>query len=231
VSPGNIEILDYSESPIGLLCLRRRELLSQPGTVVTEVTVNHEFLMSSLNTLSERELSRRALEFHGGSGLSVLVGGLGLGYTAHEAISSSKVDRVDVVEMLPQVISWLERGLYPLAEGLRDDDSVRVIEDDVFRCLASEPENRYDAILVDVDHSPDELLDPRNGAFYGADGLRAAREHLTDHGVLAVWSSAGSDEFVRALESVFAEARAEPVEWVNELIDEEQSDVVFLARR
>ena len=227
----NIEILDYTESSIGDLCLRRRELLSQPGTFVTEVTVNHEFLMSSHNTLSERELSRRALAFHGGRELSVLVGGLGLGYTAYEAVASPTVARVDVVELLPQVISWLDRGLHPLADTLSGDDRVRVIQDDVFRRLTSEPAESYDVVLLDVDHSPDELLDPRNGMFYGADGLAVARRHLADRGVLAVWSSAGSEAFLRALRSVFSEACAESVTWENELIDEKQDDVVFLARR
>lgn len=61
MSKSNLEILAYEESPLGPLCLRRRELLSQPGTVVTEVTLNHEFLMSSLYTDSERELSRIAI--------------------------------------------------------------------------------------------------------------------------------------------------------------------------
>lgn len=78
----NLEILAYEQTPLGLLCLRRRELLSQPGTMVTEVTLNHEFLMSSLYTDSEQVLARTAIELHVGDNLSVLVGGLGLGYTA-----------------------------------------------------------------------------------------------------------------------------------------------------
>ena len=78
----NLEILAYEMSPLGLLCLRRRELLSQPGTIVTEVTLNHEFLMSSLYTDSERALAQTALQMHSGKDLQVLVGGLGLGYTA-----------------------------------------------------------------------------------------------------------------------------------------------------
>ena len=74
-----LEILAHEESPLGLLCLRRRELLSEPGTIVTEVTLNHEFLMSSLYTDSEQALARIALEMNPGNDLRVLVGGLGLG--------------------------------------------------------------------------------------------------------------------------------------------------------
>ena len=84
----NLEILAYEESPLGPLCLRRRELLSQRGTFVTEVTLNHEFLMSSLYTDSERALAQTALQMHSGNDLQVLVGGLGLGYTAREAVLS-----------------------------------------------------------------------------------------------------------------------------------------------
>ncbi|MCP3695595.1 MAG: spermidine synthase, partial [Planctomycetaceae bacterium] len=91
----NLEILAYEPSPLGMLCLRRRELLSQPGTIVTEVTLNHEFLMSSLYTDSEQVLAQTALQMHPGQDLQVMVGGLGLGYTAWEAL---RCDRVAAVE-------------------------------------------------------------------------------------------------------------------------------------
>ncbi len=118
MSKSNLEILAYEPSPLGILCLRRRELLGQPGTIVTEVTLNHEFLMSSLYTDSERALARTALRMHSGDDLRVLVGGLGLGYTAREALLSDRVARVEVVELLPQVIDWLARGLVPLSSEL-----------------------------------------------------------------------------------------------------------------
>ena len=78
MSKSNLEILAYEPSPLGPLCLRRRELLSQPGTIVTEMTLNHEFLMSSPYTDSERGLASTTLQMHSGTDLRVLVGGLGL---------------------------------------------------------------------------------------------------------------------------------------------------------
>jgi len=234
MSAPRFEILDYRESALGVLVLRRRELLSAPGTVVTEVTLDHEFLMSSHNTVSERELARRGLEFHGGGGLRVLVGGLGLGYTAHTAMNSSQVAAVEVVELLPEVISWLARGLFPLADDLREDPRVRVVQGDVFvRLMSSDfaPDALFDVALVDVDHSPHELLAGRNAAFYGVEGLRRARERFTARGVLAIWSGAADDEFEAALREVFDEVVVERVAWFNELIDEQQHDVLFLARR
>ena len=75
----NVEFLAHQDTAIGTLILRRRTLLSKPGTVVTEISLDHEFLMSSHNTASERALSTVALEMHAGRELRVLVGGLGLG--------------------------------------------------------------------------------------------------------------------------------------------------------
>ena len=186
----NLEILAYEESPLGLLCLRRRELLSQPGTIVTEVTLNHEFLMSSLYTDSEQALARMALEMHSGDDLQVLVGGLGLGYTVHEALLSDRVSQVEVVELLPQVIDWLERGLVPLSPELCDEPRMVVTEGAVYGRLAGPPGDLLDLILIDVDHSPQERLGEGSISFYTEQGLLAARQHLATDGVLGVWSYA-----------------------------------------
>ena len=126
----NLEILAYEPSPLGPLCLRRRELLSDPGPFVTEVTLNHEFLMSSLYADSEQALARLAVEMHAGDDLKVLVGGLGLGYTARDAIESDRVALVEVVELLPQVIDWLDRGLVPLSSELCAAERLTVTQGD-----------------------------------------------------------------------------------------------------
>jgi len=226
----NLEILAYEPSPLGMLCLRRRELLSQPGTTVTEVTLNHEFLMSSLYTDSERALANTAIEMHGGEGLRVLVGGLGLGYTAREALLSERVEQVEVVELLPQVIDWLERGLVPLSNELCGEPRLVVTQDDVYQRLASPPVEPLDVILIDVDHSPDERLGEDSAGFYNTQGLLAARQHLAADGVLAVWSYAEHSPFADALRAVFAQVRVEPVTYDNQLVDEQPTDWLFFAR-
>jgi len=238
MSKSNLEILAYEPSPLGLLCLRRRELLSQPGTIVTEVTLNHEFLMSSLYTDSERALARTALQMHSGDDLRVLVGGLGLGYTAREALLSSHVARVEVVELLPQVIDWLARGLVPLSTELQramgnetgDQRRLVVTEGDVYRRLTGPPDELLDVILIDVDHSPEEHLGDQSARFYTTQGLLAARRHLAADGVLAVWSYAESSPFADALREVFEQVRVEPVTYDNQLIDQLQTDWLFFAR-
>ncbi len=225
----HFEILAYEPTELGILCLRQRELLCEPGTVVTEVTLNHEFLMSSYLTASERALSTVALQMHQGSSLRVLVGGLGLGYTTHAALASDRVSRCDVVEFLPQVMNWLQDGLVPLSDELNADDRMCVQQGDVYQQLASPPEQKYDLILIDVDHSPEENLGTANGHFYTAEGLHLAKMHLAAGGVLGVWSYAESSPFAVALRDIFREVRVEPVTVHNNLINEEQTDWLFFA--
>ena len=231
MSRPKIEILAYEPSPLGVLCLRRRELLSAPGTVVTEITLDHKFLMSSYMTASERALATYALEMHSGRALEVLVGGLGLGYTAREALTSDRVGRVEVVEFLPQVIDWLDRGLVPLADELRGDPRFAVVCGDVYERLSAPAQRQFDLVLIDVDHSPDERLDDASGSFYTESGLRRASEHLAPGGVLGVWSYAENSPFADALGKVFGEVRVEPVTFMNHLIDEEVTDWLFFVRR
>jgi spermidine synthase len=231
--PRNIEILADEATPLGSLCLRRRELLSEPGTVVTEITLEHQLLMSSYYTASERALSRVALEMHGGGRLRVLIGGLGLGYTAHEVLKSPRVARVEVVEFLPQVIDWLRRGLVPLAAELNADQRVELVSGDVYARLAEAPAPdapAFDLILIDVDHSPDEKLDATSANFYTAAGLTHAKRHLADGGVLGVWSYAESSPFADALRQVFREVRLEEVSYENAQAGGDSSDWVFFAR-
>jgi spermidine synthase len=232
VTPPKFEILAYEATKLGLICLRRRELLSRPGTIVTEITLNHEFLMSSYITDSERSLARFALDMHRGEQLSVLVGGLGLGFTAHEVLvaGGDRVARVEVVEYLPQVIEWLAQDLVPLARELKADARLVCVEGDVYERLSSPSERKYDLILIDVDHSPDEHLGGESGLFYTEAGLQRARQHLTDAGILAVWSYAEHSPFTAALHRVFRNVRLSPVTVMNDLVDEEQTDWLFFAQ-
>ena len=202
----------------------------RPGLSVTEITLDHEFLMGSYVTDSERALARIALEMHPGRGLDVLVGGLGLGYTAHAALASDRVATLEVVEFLPQVIDWLRRGLLPLSRELVADARLHVTEGDVYARLRGAPARRHDLILIDVDHSPVETLGDDNDSFYAESGLRLARRHLAPGGILGVWSYAEHSPFEAALRRVFAEVRIEGVEAVNDLVDVEQTDWLFFAR-
>ncbi len=226
----NLEILAYESSPIGMICLRQRELLSEPGTVVTEITVDHHFLMSSHNTVSERALAHRALDMHEGEALNVLIGGFGLGYTAREVLVSDRVARLEAVELLPQVIGWFEQGLIPLSAELRAESRFSLVEGDVYARFCRPPMERYDLILIDVDHSPEERLGDTSDSFYTEAGLKRAKRHLATDGVLGVWSYSESPTFAEVLRRVFGEVRLEPVTFRNPVVDEEETNWLFFGR-
>ncbi len=229
MNPSKLEILAYEQTPLGPLCLRRRELLSDPGTLVTEVTLNHEFLMSSFNTDSERALSNRAVEIHGGRNLRALVGGLGLGYTAAELLNHDRVASVEVIEYLPAVIAWLRDGLVPLSVELNAAANLQISLGDVYQRLQEQPRESFDLIVIDVDHSPSDPLGDAGHPFYTPDGLATAKGHLREGGILAVWSYAENSSFSRALHATFEQVSVEPIHTVNVLVGHEQTDWLFFA--
>ena len=143
-----------------------------------EIKLGDEFLMSSLFTASEIALARLGLAGLSEPGLDVVVGGLGLGYTAKAVLEHRNVAALIVVEALEAVIDWHARGLVPLGPELTRDPRCRLVQGDFFALAPSEagfdpaaPARRFHAVLVDIDHSPDSLLDPRHAAFYGEQGL------------------------------------------------------------
>lgn len=229
----SIEILAYEDTPLGLLCLRRRDVLSEPGEKVTEVTLNHEFLMSSRLTDSERALTTGGLSRLSDSSVnrSVLVGGLGLGYTAVEAIRDDSVSTVEVVEFLPQVIGWLADGLIPLADELNQSSGLAITPGDIYQRLAMPPSQRFDLIIIDVDHSPQDVLGDQSHGFYTAEGLSRAQAHLKPGGVLGVWSYAEDTPLLTQMKSVFTSVEVKQVVAWNDLIDVEQTDWLFFGRK
>lgn len=226
----NLQILAYETTPLGDLCLRRRELLSRPGRVITEITLDHQLLMSSHITVSERALATEALARHASNGLSVLIAGLGLGYTAAAVLKSDRVDRVRVIELIPAVVGFLKDGLIPLSAELLADARFAVREGDAYAVLDDEASELWDLVLVDVDHAPDDHLGSGNESFYTGPGLARAKRHLAPGGTLAVWSYADSSPFVDALRGTFKEVELLPVTYRNDLVDEEHTDWLFLAR-
>jgi spermidine synthase len=166
----------------------------------------------------------------------VVVGGLGLGYTAVAALAHASVRTLQVIEALPPVIGWHERGLVPMGPRLTGDPRCRLIHGDFF-ALATSPAGfdsgrRLHAVLLDIDHSPRNFLHSRHAGFYTPDGLNALARQLHPGGVFAMWSDEPPDEeFLQLLRSVFAEARAEVVKFPNPLLDRESASTVYVAAR
>ena len=234
----DFEELDYRPTPIGALSLRRRRELKL-GVDVFEIKLGDEFLMSSLFTASEIALARLGLAELSEHGLDVVAGGLGLGYTAKAVLEHQKVASLLVVEALEAVIEWHAQGLVPLGPELTGDLRCRFVQGDFFALAASEagfdpavPARRFDAVLVDIDHSPDFLLDPQNAAFYGEQGLSRLAAHLRPGGIFALWSNDRLDDaFTARLRRIFADARAEEVTFHNPLQDNPFTQTVYLAKK
>ena len=232
------EELDYCPTPLGALSLRRRRELKL-GVDVFEIKLGEESLMSSLFTESEIALARLGLAGLRGEGLDVVVGGLGLGYTAKAVLEHPAVSSLIVVDALAPVIEWHETGVLPLGRGLTGDARCRFVHGDFFALSGSEagfdpdaPGRRFDAILVDIDHSPAFLLNAQHQSFYQPAGLRRLAAHLRPQGMFGLWSNNLPDEaFVDRLAGVFARARAEPVTFHNPLQDRPFTQTIYLSKK
>src|SRR3954466_8109257 len=125
---GNFEELDYRETPLGELILRRRRMLSLGGIEIYEVKLGGAFLMSSLFHEVEEALARLGLGELEGEQWDVVVGGLGLGYTAVAALEHRAVKALLVVDALAPVIGWRRQGLVPLGKKLTEDPRTRMVQ-------------------------------------------------------------------------------------------------------
>jgi spermidine synthase len=222
--------LAWQHTPIGDISLRRR-VEPTLGVDVYEVLLGDEYLMSSLFTFAEEQLAHLGLAQLEGEKLAVLVGGLGLGYTAQAALSHPEVASVAVVEALQPVIDWHVEGLLPASASLTGDDRTRFVRDDFFALMRREPQERFDAILLDVDHSPRHQLDASHADLYTPDGLRRMARHLAPGGVFALWSDDPPDaEFGPVLAGAFATTRAHVVDFANPLTGGTSSNTVYVAR-
>ncbi len=227
----SFEELDYCQSALGELILRRRRPVSMPDTWVYEVKLDGNFLMSSLMKTSEEELVNLALPMLDGGDWRVLVGGLGLGYTAAAALAWDEVQRVDVIEFLPEVMRWHADGMVPMGEALHGDPRCHIIEDDCFALLRRDGGDPYDAVLIDIDDGPEELLSEAHGAFYSVEGLREARRSLRAGGVFGLWTSYPTNTaFLERLGEAFQDARAEEVVFRNLLMSLDETNTIYLAR-
>lgn len=224
------EEIDWQQTPMGDLILRRR---TEPtlGVEVFEVKLGDEFLMSSLFTVAEEALATLGLAETRGQDLAVLVGGLGLGYTAVAALRDPRVASVTVIDALPAVIDWHQRELLPTSIELVRDERTRLVLDDFFAVMRRSPEVRYDAILLDVDHSPRHQLNPSHADLYEDAGLRALSGHLVEGGIFALWSDDPPDaDFMVTLAGVFDECDAHVVDFANALTGGTSSNTVYVGR-
>jgi len=149
----------------------------------------------ALATLAQEKIGKRAKP-------SMLIGGLGMGFTLRAALAVLPEDaQVTVAELVPTVVDWARGPMAPVFKGCLDDPRVTIFEGDVSE-LIRQSTGAFDAILLDVDNGPDGLTRASNDRLYNMAGLYAARSALRPGGVLAVWSSGPDAGFTRRLKEV-----------------------------
>ncbi len=234
------EELDYQKTPLGEISLRRRAEPRLEGEILYEVKLGDEFLMSSLFTNAEIQLARLGLATLEDTGLDIVVGGLGLGYTAVAALEDPAVRSLMVVEVMEPVIDWHRRGLVPLGKKLVSDPRCTLVHADFFEVASSSGGGFHraartqlvHAVLLDIDHSPSHWLNQGNSAFYTASGLRNLADKLHPGGIFGLWSNDPPDaEFIRLLDTVFQSSESHIVTFPNPYSGGESSNTIYLAHK
>ncbi len=235
----NYEEIDFRSTPIGDLMLRRRRLLQLGGLDIYEVKLGEDFLMSSLFHEAESQLSKLGLVMLEKEELDVVIGGLGLGYTAVSALEDSRVKSLVVVEYLEGVIEWHQKGLVPLGKTLTKDSRCRLVNADFFalsRDLSksfdpSHPAKKHDAILLDIDHTPTRVLHQTNTRFYTEEGLKELAQHLKPRGVFALWADGPPEtSFTKHLSKVFATVKSHTILFDNPITGGSSEGAVYVAQ-
>lgn len=231
------EELDCRQTPLGELILQRRRVLALDNAEAVEVKLNGEYLMSSLFHAAEEELARLGLGALAGRDWEVAVGGLGLGYTAAAALAFPQVARLVVIEALEPVIAWHRQGLVPNGRELSADPRCELLHADFFALARgagfdpARPEHRWDAVLLDIDHTPAQLLNPTHADFYAEAGLRRLKGLLKPGGAFALWSNDDPDEaFTARLRKVFGRAEGQVAAFANPLQGKKSANGIYVAR-
>lgn len=232
------EELAWEQTPIGELVLRRRRL-APDGEDIWEIKLNDGYLMSSQFVDGEIALADLALAITPGDDLDVVVGGLGLGYTAEAVLRDPRIGKLTVVELIPQVIQWHRDHLLPLGKVVADDPRCVLRQGDFFALAAgpggfdpATPQQLHDAILIDIDHSTTHFIDDASAGFYSAAAIAAITAKLKPGGIFALWSTDAEDSaFTAALGQSLNDVRVERVEFATPYREAAAFNLIYLGRR
>jgi spermidine synthase len=211
----------------GEIVLRERHDDEDAGTAVIELRVNGVYVMDSLETSTEEALALTALE-HVDDPKAVVVGGLGLGYTAHAVLTDARVERLAVVEIEEALVEWMRDGTVPHGPAFLADQRVKVVTADIRQAVA-EAMQKYDLVLLDVDNGPGHLVLESNAPVYEAPFLQDVRSLLRPGGAMAVWASAKAPRLSEEMAAVFGDVEPIPIEV--DLQGRAEQYWLYLARR
>ncbi|MEU1297548.1 spermidine synthase [Streptomyces sp. NPDC005840] len=214
-------VLDRREGPYGEVVLRRHGDLLQ-------IIANGCFLMDTSDGRSERLLVDAALAALGPRPRpSVLIGGLGVGFSLAHAAADGRLGAITVVEREQAVVDWHRDGpLAAISAAALADPRTRIERADLLTHLR-ETCATYDALCLDIDNGPGWTVTEDNDGLYRPAGLADCARVLTPGGVLAVWSAQPSPDFEETLRNAgFQQVRTEEI-----TVARGVPDVVHLAVR
>ena len=186
VSVGIVEYVEVAraESERGELVLRERRETGAP--VILELRANGVFVMDTAEHTSERALATAALSLVD-EPRDVLVGGMGLGFTMHEVLADTRVQRCTVVEIEEALVGWMRDGTIPHGPTMLADDRANPVVADVSVALPEADASSYDLVLLDVDNGPSFLVHESNARLYEKAFLAEVRRILRPGGALVIW--------------------------------------------
>ncbi|ADV10679.1 hypothetical protein [Mesorhizobium ciceri] len=187
--------LDSAKTPDGGQELR----LKRRGTEFSIMLGTNELMNSRLSGSEEALAKLSCGRIAGHSQPTILIGGLGMGFTLRAALAELANDAgIVIAELVPAVVAWAHGPMAEIFGGCLEDPRVTIQETDVGQLIRSQPA-AWDAILLDVDNGPEGIVHKSNDALYSLQGLAAARSALKSGGVLAVWSHGPDIGFTRRL--------------------------------
>ena len=238
------EELDFQQTPYGDISLRRRSEPRLDDVIIYEVKLNEEFLMSSLFTEAEVQLAHlgltEILTHTNYDKLDIIVGGLGLGYTAAAALENPSVNSVNVIDIMQPVIDWHKKGLVPLGKQLTNDSRCTLTHANFYDIAGSKSQNftpsspnqLVHAVLLDIDHSPSHLLNQEHNEFYTVSGLQNLANKLHPAGIFGLWSNEPPDDaFISLLGSIFEKAWSQVISFPNPYTLENSENTIYLATK
>lgn len=196
------ETIVSATTPRGEIALRERPDPQGSG-VVHELVVAGVFAMDSLDTSTEVALAQEALARVDAPD-RMLVGGLGLGFTAWQVLKDKRVRHVDVVEIEEDLVGWARLALAPTLGLVARHPRVTIHAGDVDLVLSGEtdPAGPWDLMLLDVDNGPSFLVHEGNERLYRADALQDTLSRVAPRGVLAIWAAQREPALLATLESL-----------------------------